>query len=148
MWLFHYFYIFYIQKIFTFFVSLYKGFYHLFGKLFVACFIVLDNLWKVFKCSIIPNFMSTMFEFSMLFGCWAIIFDRFTNFLIFSLQIRLMVFFGITRISFFLINLIVNDSKSWIITVLFRKSNLFILVFMKKVYKFFDCHLFYSTKNI
>ena len=57
MSLFCYFYIFFIQKVFTFFVSLYK---ELLEPTFSACLIALDNFCEVFGCSVIAVFISTM----------------------------------------------------------------------------------------
>ena len=51
--------------IFTFFVSLYK---ELLEPTVLACLIVLDNLCEVFGCSVITDFISTMFGFSKVFG--------------------------------------------------------------------------------
>ena len=55
-------------------VSLYKGLSEflpatLTWEIFSACFIVLDNLQEVFGCSIVTDFMLTMFAFSNAFGC-------------------------------------------------------------------------------
>ena len=64
---------------------------------------------RSFWISIIANCMSVMLGFSIVFGCWEIICDRFT-----ILQIRLIVFFDVTRIkqNTSTINLVVNNSKS------------------------------------
>ena len=64
-----YFYIFFVQKFFTFFISLYKEVLEPTWETFAACLIVLDNLWEVFGCSIINDFISTMFGFSKVFVC-------------------------------------------------------------------------------
>ena len=78
-----------------------------------ACFKVLENLLEAFKCSIIADFMSTVFGFSIALGCSKTIFVCFTNFVfIFFHQIKLIVFFTFTRIRyFFSFNLVANDSK-------------------------------------
>ena len=63
---------------------------------FLACFIDLDNLWEVFGCFIIADLMSTMFGFSIVFACWAIIFDFFYHFCVFfsSIEIDSLVSVG------------------------------------------------------
>ena len=63
-----------IQRIFTFFVSLYKGLSEflqtpLTWETFSTCLIALDNLQEVLKCSILTDFRLTMFEFSKFFVC-------------------------------------------------------------------------------
>ena len=60
MKLFYYYYIFFIQNIFTFFVSLYKVLSEflpapLTSEIFSACLIVLDNLREVVGCSILTD---------------------------------------------------------------------------------------------
>ena len=50
-------------------------------EVFLARLIVLENLQEVSGFSIITEFMSIMFRFSILFGYWVIISDRLTNFL-------------------------------------------------------------------
>ena len=73
-------------------------------KTFLACLMAmpLDNLQEVFECSIITDFIWRVFGFSIAFVCWVITFDRFTDF-VFFLQIRIIIFFSITRMfGFFL----------------------------------------------
>ena len=71
---FYFFYIFFVQKILTFFfTSPYKVLLQLLpeptGNDFsLPYIIVLDKLCEVFGCSIINDFMSTMFAFSKGFG--------------------------------------------------------------------------------
>ena len=47
-------------------------------KNFSACLI--DNLFEVFGCSIITDFISRLFGFSTVFGWWVITFDFFNGF--------------------------------------------------------------------
>ena len=95
--------------------------------------------------------MSTIFEFPLIFGCRGVIFDLFTKFCVFSSNKYSLVLLGL---SIFLMNLVANESKPFfltfhrIITVLFRKSDSFIIVPTNKVLEFFDCHVFCSTDNI
>ena len=48
---------------------------------FLACLIVLDKFGKVFRCSLVTDFMSKMFWLSIVLGCCIIIFDCLINFL-------------------------------------------------------------------
>ena len=61
-----------IQKFFTFFVSLYKGLLEDLAEptweIFSVYPIALNNLQKVFGCSLVIDFMSTMFGLSNVFG--------------------------------------------------------------------------------
>ena len=61
MFLFCYFYIFSFKKFSLFFVLLYK---ELSEPTFSSFPMVLDNLSELFKCSVITDFISTMFGFS------------------------------------------------------------------------------------
>ena len=36
---------------------------------FLVCLVILDKLQEVFGCSTVIDFMSIMFEFSLVFGC-------------------------------------------------------------------------------
>ena len=74
-----------IQKIFPFFVSLYKELLEPTWEIFSACLIVLNNLCEVFECSVITDFISTMFGFLKDFDCWVITFYCFTDFPFFFL---------------------------------------------------------------
>ena len=65
MFSFCYFYVFFIQNIFNFFASLYK---EILETDFSPFPIVLDNLFEVFGCSVITDFVSTIFGFSKVFG--------------------------------------------------------------------------------
>ena len=51
---------FFVQKIFTFFVSLDKELLEPTWETFSVCPVVLDNLCEVFGCSIITDFLSTI----------------------------------------------------------------------------------------
>ena len=72
---FRHFYIFFHPKTFSLvFVALYKGLSKFLTALltwetFSDCLIALDNSCKVFGCSILTDFMSTIFGFSKAFGC-------------------------------------------------------------------------------
>ena len=61
-----YFYIFIHKEKIIFSVSLYKELLEPTLSLFP--YFVLDNLWKIFQCSVITDFISTMFGFSKGFG--------------------------------------------------------------------------------
>ena len=75
--------------------------------------IVLDNLYEVFGCFLTTDFISTMFGFSKAFGCWATIFDRFTDFVPFLLKNPIIILLRITRIrGFFSVNVVVNNCRS------------------------------------
>ena len=65
MFSFCYFYVSFIRNIFTFFASLYK---ELLETDFSPFPIVFDNLFEVFGCSVITDFVSTIFGFSKVFG--------------------------------------------------------------------------------
>ena len=78
--------LFLVEKCSVFIVSLYKGLSKflpapLTWKTVIVLLIVSDNLQEVFGCSLKSDSMSIIFGFSKAFGCWVIIFDRFTNFL-------------------------------------------------------------------
>ena len=53
---------------------------------FLAFLIVLNNFWEVFGCSIVIDFMSIKFGFSIVFGCWVNIFDCFAGFVFLSFK--------------------------------------------------------------
>ena len=81
--------------------------------------------------------MSAMFGFSTAFHCWVVIFDSFTILHYFS-YIRVIIFVSIIRFTYFFINLVASNSKSffqtfyWLITALFIKSNSFMIVFKQR----------------
>ena len=119
-------------------------------EIFWAYLLVLDNLEKDFGCSIVTNFMSAMFGFSTAFHCWVVIFYSFTILHSFS-YIRVIIFISIIRFTYFFINLVASNSKSffqtfyWLITPLFIKSNSFMIVFKDKFSELIDCQLIYSA---
>ena len=67
MFLFRPFYIYFVSKIFTFFVLLYNG---LIEPTFAACLIVLDNFCKDFGCSVV------MIQYQQCLGFQKILFDK------------------------------------------------------------------------
>ena len=77
------------KKIFTFFlfVSLYKALLEILleptWETFSACPIVFENLCEVFGCSIVTDFMSTIFQLSLAFSCGVVIFDQFIGYMFF-----------------------------------------------------------------
>ena len=68
---------FFFKKFSLIFVSLYK---ELLEPTFSACLIVLHNLCEAFGCSVVTDFISTMFEYTKVFGSYVIIFDCFSDF--------------------------------------------------------------------
>ena len=144
-----YFYSFFVQKVFTFLyrsIEIFKPTW----ETFLACLIVSDNLWQVFRCSLITDFIPKMFGFSKVFGCWVIVFDCFTDFVGFFSYKWMIVFISII----FSVNLIANNCRcffliiDWKKAVFFRKFDSFIIVFKDKFSDFIDWHLFYSPGNI
>ena len=51
-------------------------------EIFSVCLIALEDLQEVFECSIVTDFMWTMFGFCKVFGSWVIISDSCSDFLV------------------------------------------------------------------
>ena len=85
-----YFFCYFVQNIFTFFASIYRGVLELLPestwRTFSACLIVLDNLCEIFRCSMVTDYLSTVFGFSITVSYSVVKFDRFTDFLFFLLK--------------------------------------------------------------
>ena len=66
-------------------MSLYKELLEPTWETFSVFLIVLDNLCEFFGCSKITDFISTIFGFLKVFGCYIIISDCFTDIVFFFL---------------------------------------------------------------
>ena len=101
---------------------------------FLALLRLLNNLWeKFFQCSVIADFMSTMF-------------GLFTNFFVFSSTYKTnsIICYYKDQVFCLLIwlQMIVNLfflTFHWIIIVFFRKSNSILTIFIDKLFEFYDC---------
>ena len=134
------------KTFFFFFVSLCKVLLEPTWETFSACLVVLDNFCEVFGCSVITDSISTVVAFLQSF--WLL-----SNFLlvywfcVFLSYKCLIIFLTLQESGVFPVNLIENNCKSffimfnWMITVFFRKSNAFIIVFEDKIADFIDWHL-------
>ena len=120
------------------------------GNLF-SWLIVLDKWCKILRCSIITDCMSKMLGFSIAFGCW-IIFLLVLQIPCFLLQIRIIIFLSITRISCYFLLIWFQEttnifsSSVWFSNNLFIKNKFksFIIIFKDKGSALIGCHLFYN----
>ena len=74
---------------------------------------------KFLDISIITDFMSTMFGFSKTFSYWVFVFDPFTHFVFFSLQIRIIILLTLNEKKIFVWREFVKTTEKIIFLLLF-----------------------------